>query len=524
MVVSKPAKEGGRRFSVVVAACKQSRGIGVSNQLPWRLRGDMQYFKQLTRSTRDPTKQNAVIMGRKTWESIPEKMRPLGDRLNVVISANPAARELYGMGDKVLLATSLGDALQQLCEGDYAASVESVFVIGGSSVYAEAVDLPQLCERVYYTEVSKHAPLRDANGAAPPAAAAVGPATEAAAAGCVGGSDDPFGCDTHFPPLPADTWRQASASAPRDENGLSYRFLAFESRESPPAAAPHEELQYLDLVREVIESGVSRPDRTGIGTRGKFGAQMRFSLRDRFPLLTTKTVFWRGVAEELIWFLSGDTSAKSLQDKGIKIWDGNSSRDYLDSIGLTEREVGDLGPVYGWQWRHFGAEYTDMHADYTGKGVDQIAQVVRALKEKPYDRRIIMSAWNPKDLPKMALPPCHMFAQFYVANGELSCQMYQRSADLGLGVPFNIASYALLTCLLAHVTGLKRGDFVHVIGDAHVYNNHVTALREQLTREPLLFPQLRISDAVTSIEECTFADLELVGYKSHGKIKMDMAV
>ena len=177
MVVSKPAKEGGRRFSVVVAACKQSRGIGVSNQLPWRLRGDMQYFKQLTRSTRDPTKQNAVIMGRKTWESIPEKMRPLGDRLNVVISANPAARELYGMGDKVLLATSLGDALQQLCEGDYAASVESVFVIGGSSVYAEAVDLPQLCERVYYTEVSKHAPLRDANGeSAPPACAASLPA------------------------------------------------------------------------------------------------------------------------------------------------------------------------------------------------------------------------------------------------------------------------------------------------------------------------------------------------------------
>ena len=278
---------------------------------------------------------------------------------------------------------------------------------------------------------------------------------------------------------------------------------------------------------------------------------MRFSLRESFPLLTTKSVFWRGVAEELLWFLSGDTSAKTLQEKKIKIWDGNSSREYLDSIGLKDREVGDLGPVYGWQWRHFGAEYKDMHTDYTGQGVDQLAQVIDAIKNKPHDRRIIMSAWNPSDIPKMALPPCHMFCQFYVSNGELSCQMYQRSADLGLGVPFNIASYALLTCLLAHVTGLKRGDFVHVIGDAHVYSNHIGPLQEQLLREPKLFPQVRspppaprappayppptrhtppsipqlhIAESVKSVEGCTFADLTLEGYAPHGKIKMEMAV
>jgi len=334
-----------------------------------------------------------------------------------------------------------------------------------------------------------------------------------------------FDCDTFFPSLEADAWTTTKASSERTEGGITYRFVSMEPAcRGASIGKPHEEDQYLQLVQEVLTHGVSRSDRTGTGTLSKFGAQMRFSLREGFPLLTTKSVFWRGVAEELLWFLSGDTSAKTLQNKKIRIWDGNSSREYLDSIGLTEREVGDLGPVYGWQWRHFGAEYKDMHTDYTGQGVDQLAQIVHALKTKPYDRRIIISAWNPADLGKMALPPCHMFAQFYVANGELSCQMYQRSADLGLGVPFNIASYALLTCLLAHVTGLKRGDFVHVIGDAHVYNNHVEALKEQLTRQPRPFPTLQISDRVKNIEDCTFADLEITGYQPHKAIKMEMAV
>jgi thymidylate synthase len=187
----------------------------------------------------------------------------------------------------------------------------------------------------------------------------------------------------------------------------------------------------------------------GVGTLSKFGCQMRFDLRTHFPLLTTKRVFWRGVAEELLWFISGKTNARALQEKDIHIWDGNASRAYLDSVGLTEREEGDLGPVYGFQWRHFGARYVDMHTDYTGQGVDQLSELVQTIRTRPYDRRLILSAWNPAALREMALPPCHMFAQFYVANGELSCQMYQRSCDMGLGVPFNIASYALLTRCVA---------------------------------------------------------------------------
>jgi len=287
----------------------------------------------------------------------------------------------------------------------------------------------------------------------------------------------------------------------------------------------HEELQYLELIRKIIQKGNRKGDRTGTGTLSLFGAQMRFSLRDgTFPLLTTKKVFYRGIAEELFWFIRGSTSAKELQEKNVRIWDGNSSRAFLDSVGLKHREEGDLGPVYGFQWRHFGAEYVDMHADYSGKGVDQLANVIHLIRTRPDDRRILLCAWNPADLDKMALPPCHCLVQFYCANGELSCQLYQRSADMGLGVPFNIASYALLTIMLAHVTGLRPGDFVHTLGDAHVYSNHVEALRQQLERKPRPFPTISIKRKVENIDEFKFEDFEVIGYDPHPKIAMDMAV
>merc|ERR1712083_1158792 len=249
------------------------------------------------------------------------------------------------------------------------------------------------------------------------------------------------------------------------------------------------------------------------GTRSMFGKMMRFSLQKTFPLLTTKRVFWRGVMEELLWFVKGDTNAKNLSDKGIKIWDGNGSREFLDKRGLSHREEMDLGPVYGFQWRHFGTKYVDMHTDYTGKGVDQLAECIRKIKEDPTDRRILLSAWNPADLSLMALPPCHMFCQFYVANGELSCQMYQRSADMGLGVPFNIASYSLLTRMMAQVCGLEAGEFIHVIGDCHVYLNHVEPLKEQLKRQPGAFPKLKINPEIKDIDGFSYKDFEIVGYK-----------
>lgn len=286
----------------------------------------------------------------------------------------------------------------------------------------------------------------------------------------------------------------------------------------------HDEFEYLNLCRKILEQGKQKGDRTGTGTRSIFGAQMRFNLRDSFPLLTTKRVFWRGVLEELLWFIRGSTSAKELAEKKVHIWDANGSREFLDKSGFQDREEGDLGPVYGFQWRHFGAEYKDMHSDYTGQGVDQLAEVIETIKTNPNSRRIIMCAWNAKDISKMALPPCHTMCQFYVCDGELSCQLYQRSADMGLGVPFNIASYSLLTYMIAHVTGLKPGDFVHTIGDAHVYLNHIEPIEEQLKREPKPFPTLNIKRQVSCIDDFKYEDFEIKNYHPHGKIAMKMAV
>lgn len=308
----------------------------------------------------------------------------------------------------------------------------------------------------------------------------------------------------------------------------------------------HEEHQYLDLIRDILQRGEHRPDRTGTGTLSLFGPpQLRFSLRNgNFPLLTTKKVFTKAIFHELLWFVKGSTDGRELSDLGVKIWEGNGSRQYLDSIGLCHRAANDLGPVYGFQWRHFGAEYVDCETNYDGQGVDQLQACIEKLQTSPYDRRIIMSAWNPADLGKMALPPCHMFCQFYVSypdaprdetystetrgRGELSCLLYQRSCDMGLGVPFNIASYALLTRMVAEVAGLEAGELIHTMGDAHVYKDHIEALRVQVEREPKQFPKLHIKalegGKKRGIDDFRFEDLVVEGYQSWPAVKMNMSV
>lgn len=494
-----------RTFQIVVAASK-NRGIGLAGGIPWRLPGDLKYFKAITTHTHDAEKRNAVIMGRKTWESLPEKFKPLPGRMNVVLTRkikadenSPPMQEQEGTRnqypDGVYVMASLDAALKLLAEDAHKDTIENVYVIGGGVVYEEALSSP-LCEAIHYTEV--------------------GTQTK---------------CDTYFPEITPDAFRVWSASEAKMENGVPYTFLCYTRAGAtitpnlPPAMTfGHEEYQYLDMVKDIIETGCLKGDRTGVGTLSKFGRQMRFNLRYTFPLLTTKRTFWRGVAEELLWFISGSTNANLLREKGVHIWDGNGSREFLDNLGLQHREEMDLGPVYGFQWRHFGAKYTDMHADYSNQGVDQLAEVIHKIKHTPNDRRIVLSAWNPCALKEMALPPCHMFCQFYVANGELSCQMYQRSCDLGLGVPFNIASYALLTRMIAHVCDLKPGDFVHVLGDAHVYTNHVEPLLEQLKHQPRAFPILRLNPEKKDIDAFTFDDFELIGYEPHKKIPMQMAV
>lgn len=262
--------------------------------------------------------------------------------------------------------------------------------------------------------------------------------------------------------------------------------------------------QYLDLLEHVMKTGTDRGDRTGTGTRSVFGYQMRFDLSDGFPVLTTKKLHLRSIIHELLWFLKGDTNVAYLKDNGVSIWD-----EWAD-------EKGDLGPVYGAQWRSWPAP--------DGRHIDQIALLIENLKVNPNSRRHIVSAWNPALVDDMALPPCHCLFQFYVADGKLSCQLYQRSADIFLGVPFNIASYALLTLMVAQVTGLKPGDFVHTLGDAHIYANHFEQAAIQMTRKPKPLPTMRLNPDVTSLFDFRFEDFTLENYEADASIKAPIAV
>jgi thymidylate synthase len=263
-------------------------------------------------------------------------------------------------------------------------------------------------------------------------------------------------------------------------------------------------IQYLDLLKRTLSEGLPKGDRTGTGTMSIFGHQMRFDLSEGFPVLTTKKLHLKSIIYELLWFLQGDTNIRYLKENGVRIWN-----EWAD-------ENGNLGQIYGAQWRSW--------PDYSGGHIDQIGEVIRTIKNNPDSRRIIVSAWNVGDIPQMKLPPCHCFFQFYVAGGKLSLQLYQRSADIFLGVPFNIASYALLLKMTAQVTGLQEGDFVHTFGDAHIYNNHLEQAKLQLTRDPRPLPEMKINPDVKSIFDFRYEDFELVGYDPHPHIKGEVAV
>jgi len=288
------------------------------------------------------------------------------------------------------------------------------------------------------------------------------------------------------------------------ERGLSVGALCHRIPIAIRASRNEQMRQYLDLMKHVLDNGARKDDRTGTGTLSVFGHQMRFDLSEGFPLLTTKKLHVKSIIYELLWFLRGDTNVKYLKENGVNIWN-----EWAD-------ERGDLGPVYGAQWRAWRA------AD--GRVIDQISQVVEQIKSNPDSRRLIVSAWNVGELDRMALMPCHLLFQFYVAGGKLSCQLYQRSADIFLGLPFNIASYSLLTMMMAQVCDLTPGDFIHTLGDAHLYSNHLEQARLQIAREPRALPQMRINPSVKSIFEFDYSDFELSGYEPHPHIKAEVAV
>ena len=277
---------------------------------------------------------------------------------------------------------------------------------------------------------------------------------------------------------------------------------------------------YLDLLQHILDHGRDRGDRTGTGTRGVFGHQMRFDLRAGFPLVTTKKLHLKSIINELVWFLSGRTDNQWLIDHGVTIWNEWATPEQCARFG---RGAGELGPVYGHQWRNFGATRLD-DGTYAKDGVDQIRWVLDEIKRNPNSRRLIVTGWNPQEQDQVALPPCHTLFQFYVQDGELSCQLYQRSADTFLGVPFNIASYALLTCLIAQVSGLKPGDFVHTLGDAHLYSNHLDLARLQLSREVRPLPQLTLNPELKDLFAFRFEDVSITGYDPHPGIKAPVAV
>ena len=448
------------KFEIVVAHNRQ-RGIGLNNNIPWKCEQDMNFFRDLTSDGH-----SAVVMGSNTWRSLDSK--PLSGRVNVVISSSIEPRE------DVLVFRTVRDCISGLLND--ADMLDSVFVIGGESIYRQFLDA-RVVSVVHANEITR----------------------------------DETECDTFFPQIP-----------PYFDQILDYTSSSGRVRYTKYTREMNaEEAQYQRLVHRIIRDGEPRRDRTGTGTLSIFGNTQRYSLQEgKVPLLTTKKVFWKGVVEELLWMISGSTDAKKLSSKGVRIWDGNSSREFLDSVGFTERSVGDIGPVYGFQWRHFGAQYVDCNTDYTGQGVDQLAACIHKIKNDPSSRRIILSAWNPADLEQMNLPPCHAMAQFFVSGEELSCMVFQRSVDVGLGLPFNIASYGLLTHMIASVCGLRAKELVHSTGDTHVYSDHVGPLERQLVRSPLEFPRVQLNPGVGHIDEFTGSDIDLCDYNSHSAIGM----
>lgn len=455
----------------IVAFCKKS-GIGHANRLMWNIREDRIFFKNITQN-------GIVVMGRKTFESIG---MPLPNRLNVVLTSTPNA---YESTSKVLFVSYQGvwDLLNK-----HAFDYANTFVIGGEEIYKLFYkDLSAL----YVTYIDKEFDQADA----------------------------------FFPEITSDFQIVASTDAMRcDEENCDYTFIKYARLKTPVCC----DSEYFGLVNRVLSSGTRRTNRTGIDTISCFGQHISFDISNSVPLLTTKRMAWKSCVEELLWFMRGDTNAKVLDAKKVKIWNDNSSRSFLDDVGLSHLEEGDCGANYSFQWRYFGQEYKDCNTEYTkNTPTDQISNIIRLLRTDKQSRRIFLSAWNPCDLQKTVLPPCHVSAQFYVDDDDgLSCHMYQRSCDVFLGLPFNIFSYTVLTYILATKCDLVPRRLHISLGDTHIYTNHLQQVKEQLSRSALCNPKLFLSREVRTkeIEELTIQDFELVGYHSHGSIKAEMAV
>lgn len=453
------------KFDIIVCT-DQNGGIGKEGKIPWHLPEDIKRFKELTLNS-------TVIMGRKTWDSIPFKFKPLPDRDNFILTRKILPVNEFSNNGRVKYFTNFDDALENV-------KTDKIFVIGGSFIYDQALKHPKV-RIVYLTRINKY-----------------------------------FNCDVNFF-LEEKDFDILEKSDMMKENGLEFNYINYIRKNN-------QEVNYLNLMKKIYVEGVVKNDRTGVGIHSLFSEKLEFDLRAGFPLMTTKKTFFRGVAEELLFFISGKTDTKILSEKGVKIWEPNTTREFLDGRGLNYEE-GFMGPMYSWQWRHAGLEYTGKDVELGEGGIDQLQNAIDLIKNDPTSRRIIINSHDTVNLDKGVLLCCHTMFQFWVdtERGELSCQMYQRSADMFLGVPFNIASYALLTEMMAHICGLKARKLSVVFGDCHLYRNHIDQYKEQISRIPYLFPELKICRKVENINDFKFEDFQLSNYICHSSIKAPMA-
>ena len=470
---------------------KNKFAIGKDNDLLVRIQQDLKFF-------RDTTKNNTVIMGRKTWESIGKKA--LHGRYNIVITTTP---QLYTEYEKMYAG------LYFLTPDQARESVNThkvngdAYIIGGSRVFK----LFPEPKKIYITHV-------------------VPDVFDAGSSDKLVFVDPP---DNHYKLIgysPLHNYiSKGNDTTGQKTTGGTLRFLIYR-RGVSDYNINH---TYSSLCHNIIDQGMEKDDRTGVGTLSIFGQHLRIDLQKGFPLLTTKYIPWKHVIEELLWFIRGDTDSKLLEEKGVKIWKGNTTREFLDSRGL-DYEQGVLGKGYGWQWRFFGAQYNQVFADTSRAkptdGFDQLEYVVNEIKTNPNSRRILMCYWNPCDLDKVALPPCHFACQFYVRQGKLDCMFTMRSTDVALGLPFNIASYAALTHIIAKKCGLEPGHLIYSGGDVHLYKNHVESIQLQLLRHARPLPRMILNDGIIQKDwsEITIDDFTLIGYFPHATIKMQMAI
>lgn len=461
-------------FSLLFAVDVKNGGFGSILGLPWKISEDLSYFKEITTKEYKKNCRNVLIMGRNTFNSKPK----LTGRTELILSNSASDDDIY--------FKSL-DSCLAYCDTLYN-QVGKVFVIGGKKLLEEAACHPK-CEEIFITSLSFDSDINTYNSF------------------------------INYKDI-LSNFQLKTSSSTRTSCKLNLCNVTVEHKKYNRYSTS--ENKYLDLLREVLDSGEERKDRTGTGTTSVFGPQIEIDIENSFPLLTTKKLNFKNIVTEILWFLSGSTNINFLKENGVNIWDGNTSRDFLDKRGLTDYKEGEIGPLYGYQWRNFGGNFRDVES----KGIDQIQRMLDLLKKDPTSRRIFMSAWNPLDLDKMALEPCHISLQLYVSeNKYLDGKLYMRSNDLFLGAPWNIAGYSLLIYMFGKLSGYKPRKLFYTLGDAHIYSNHTSQVLEQLNRPLRPLPKLKIIDKpYTCFEDFSIDSFVLEDYTPHPFIKADMAV